>query len=397
MEELIQISRSQIERVGTDFKRYLYHNIDWSQQLIGIKGSRGTGKTTLLLQWLRQHPLGHGEKIYLSLDDLYFMNHSLIEAATGLYNKGLKLLVLDEVHKYKNWHIEIKNLYDRYPDLQLIFTGSSIIDLSQNVGDLSRRALMYELAGLSYREYLHMTYGFEFPSLSLDDVLSRDKQFMDIFPKTFRPYQYWNDYLSIGYYPFSAVDQINFHQRLRQIVRMVVEFDMAELKGFDIRHAKKMLQLLVVLAQQVPFKPNIVKLAEKTNLHRNSILNYLYYLQEARLIDQLYPQGNSIATLQKSEKIYLDNTNLMFALSEDQPKMGTVRETFVNNQLRVRHRLTIPSRGDFAVDNAYVFEVGGYSKTQQQIQDLPHAFIVKDGLDFPIGNVVPIWMLGFLY
>jgi predicted AAA+ superfamily ATPase len=333
----------------------------------------------------------------LSLDDLYFSKKTLLETAQELYKKGLKLLILDEVHKYPNWHLEIKNLHDRYADLQIIFTGSSIIDISKSIGDLSRRALMYELVGLSYREYLWMVHDMKFPAMSLSELLSGKQNIMDAFPKNFLPYRYWDTYLSNGYYPFSMQDEVHFHRRLRQIVRMIVEYDMAELKGFDIRHAKKMLQLIVVLAQQVPFKPNIVKLAEKTNLHRNSILSYFHYLQEARLIDQLYPQGTSIATLQKSEKIYIDNTNLLFALSEKSPNPGSVRETFVNNQLRVKHRLTIPVKGDFAVDDAIVFEVGGKSKTQKQIQHLASAYIIKDGLDYPIGNAIPIWMLGFLY
>lgn len=397
MEELILISRDKIENISSDFKRYLFAELDWKQRLIGVKGARGTGKSTLVLQWLKENPLRHSEKIYISLDDLFFSTNSLVQTATTLYKKGLRLLVLDEVHKYPTWHQEIKNLYDRYSDLQIVFTGSSIIDLSKSMGDLSRRALMYELYGLSYREFLWMRHKIQFLPLTFFELLQEDTDWMSVFLRDFRPYQYWDDYLSFGYYPFALEDEVHFHSRLRQVVRMTVEYDMAELRGFDIRHAKKMLQLITVIAQQVPFKPNISSLAAKTNLHRNSIVNYLYFLQEARLIDQLLIQGNSVTTLQKPEKIYLDNPNLLFALSEKDPNIGTLRETFVNNQLKVRHRLSVPSKGDFMVDNNIVLEVGGKSKSKAQIADLSKAYIVKDGIDFPLGNVIPIWMMGFLY
>jgi predicted AAA+ superfamily ATPase len=397
MEELLEISENLIDKVPLDFQRYLYQEINWKNRLIGLKGARGTGKTTLLLQWLNRLPFAYREKAYLSLDELYFTAHSLTDTAKAFYQQGGKIIVLDEVHKYPTWSQEIKNLHDRYSDLTIVFTGSSIIDLARQETDLSRRALMYELKGMSYREYLNYVYGLSLPSLGLEDLLEPKTSLRSLFPKDFRPLVRFKEYLAYGYYPFAQEDQTGFYARLRQMARTIVEYDMAELKGFDIRHAKKMLQLLYVVAQQVPFKPNINSLAAKTGIHRNSINNYLYFLQKARLISLLSSKGYSMSTLQKPEKIYFENTNLLYALSEQEPSLGTIREVFFHNQLQVRHRLSSITQADFEVDGKYQFEIGGKHKGKRQIQGLEHAFIVKDELEFPVGNNLPLWAFGFLY
>ncbi len=397
MEELMEISEKLVAEAPAGFKRYLIQKINWTDRLIGIKGARGTGKTTLLLQWLSGKKWPLSQAAYFSLDELYFTTHSLLETAKRFHQLGGKLLVLDEVHKYPGWAAEIKNLYDRYPDLQIIFTGSSIIDISREEGDLSRRAIMYELKGLSFREYLAFFHGQHFDPLSLETLLSPVAALREHFPPDFKPLAHFRDYLEYGYYPFSATNRESYHQRLRQLVRMVVEYDMAELKGFDIRHAKKMLQLLYVVAQQVPFKPNINNLAAKTKIHRNSINNYLYFLREARLIHLLYPEGISVAVLQKPEKIFMENTNLLYALSEMEPSAGTVREVFFNNQLSTRHRVNHSGKTDFAVDGRFYFETGGRNKSRKQVTDLQNAWVVKDGLEYPAGQSLPLWLFGFLY
>lgn len=397
MEELISNSRSQITKTDDNFRRFLFDEIDWDQRLIGVKGARGTGKTTLLLQSLKKSEYPFSQKLYFSLDDLYFTRNTLIGTVADLYKKGIKVIVLDEVHKYPTWSREIKNLYDRYRDLKILFTGSSIVDISTQEGDLSRRALMYELPGLSFREFLELKHGLVFTAIKFKDILTAQQDVMDHFPPDFKPYRFLDDYLQKGYYPFFAEDEKNYHLRLRQLVRLIVEYDMAELKGFDVRHAKKMLQLLSVVAQQVPFKPNITKLSQKTGIHRNSIVNYLYFLKEARLIDLLTAAGKSVAVLQKPEKIYLDNTNLLFTLSDEKPEIGTVREVFVNNQLRKAHQVQIPEKGDFLVDNSTTLEVGGKGKTQKQIENTENSYLVRDGIEVPFGNTLPLWIFGFLY
>jgi uncharacterized protein len=394
---LLEQSERYINRVPMDFSRYLTNEINWQNRLIGIKGARGTGKTTLLLQWLKNQKLPTPKAVYFSLDELYFTTHSLLETAEQFYKNGGKVLVLDEVHKYPSWAREIKNLYDRYQDLQIIFTGSSIIDLSQQEADLSRRAIFYELFGLSYREYLGLSGSIELPPIKLHDLLINQDSIRSLFPDSFRPLEHFPNYLAFGYYPFYKEDLQGYHQRLRQLLRLVVEFDMAELKGFDIRNAKKMLQLLYIISQQVPFKPNLVKLAEKSNIHRNSIANYLYFLEGARLISLLLPSGISISTLQKPEKIFLQNTNLMYALASGIPEKGNIRETFLYNQLSALHTVNQPKTADFIVDEEYILEVGGKKKGKKQIANTANAFIVKDDIEYPVNNNIPLWLFGFLY
>ena len=397
MIDLFENSDRQVQKVPLKFKRYLLSKINFENRLIGIKGARGTGKTTLLLQWLYDLGKPASEAAYFTLDDLYFLTNSLVDTAQQFYQQGGIVLVLDEVHKYPQWAREIKILYDRYSDLKIIFTGSSIIDISRQEGDLSRRALMYELHGLSYREYLLLNEISDVPVLNLQKIIQSDFDIRGTFDEQFRPLAHFENYLHFGFYPFYAEDKEGYYQRLQQLTRMIVESDMAEIKGFDIRNAKKMLQLLYIIAQQVPFKPNLMKLAEKTGIHRNSLGNYLYFLEEARLISLLFPSGSSTATLQKPEKIFLHNTNMMFALSGNTPQVGSIRETFVNNQLSVIHQVRQPKSGDFETDGKMIFEVGGPGKGLKQISDLPNAFLIKDNTEYPVSNIIPLWMIGMLY
>ena len=397
MEELLEISESLILQVELRFKRSLFEKIQWSDRLIGIKGARGVGKTTMLLQWLKAQDLAPRQRAYLSMDELYFTNNSLIDLAKAFYQQGGKVLVLDEVHKYPTWSIEIKNLYDRYKDLKIIFTGSSIIDISNQEADLSRRALIYELPGLSYREYLEFTYNQKLPILELDQITSPEANIRDFFENDFKPLLHFKQYLHHGYYPFYQENKETYHQRIQQLVRTIVEFDMAELKGFDIRHAKKMLQLLYLVSQEVPFKPNINSLSDKTKIHRNTINNYLYFLHDARLVNLLYASSLGIVGLQKPEKVYLQNTNLLYALSENPPSIGTVREVFFCNQLHVKHRVSHSSTTDFVVDGNLHFEIGGNNKGNKQINNLEKAWVVKDDLEYPASQTLPLWLFGFLY
>jgi len=394
---LLEQSDRLVNSVSLDFKRYLFGFIKWENRLIGIKGARGTGKTTLLLQWIKEQNLSSEKAAYFSLDDLYFTNHSLKETVSQFYKNGGLILVLDEVHKYKNWSKEIKNCYDFYPDLKIIFTGSSIIDIAKQEGDLSRRALMYELVGLSFREYLTMLGIIDLPVFSLDDLLFNNATIKKIIPKNFRPMNHFGNYLNYGYYPFGLADTASVHQLINQLIRTIVEIDMAELKDFDIRNAKKILQLVYVIAQQVPFKPNISNLAIKTGIHRNSLNNYLYYLEQAKIITLLFPTGNSIAILQKPEKIVLNNTTLLKALAEEKSLVGTIRETFFVSQLQTFHKVHLSSQADLIINDKYTFEVGGKSKGQKQIEGLENAWIVKDDIEQPILNVIPLWMFGLLY
>ncbi|GMQ27668.1 ATP-binding protein [Algoriphagus confluentis] len=396
MEELLEISSQLIQTTQTGFKRYLYSKIEWDEKLIGIKGARGTGKTTLLLQYLKEAQLPESHIAYFSLDEIYFLSHSVVEVVKAFYQSGGKIVVLDEVHKYPNWSREIKNLHDRYRDLQVIFTGSSIIDIAKEEGDLSRRAIIYELHGLSYREFLSFQKGINLPIVKLEDLINPGFSLRSHFPSHFLPLAHFQAYLRSGYFPFSGESERIYFKKLRQLIRTIVEYDMAEIKGFDIRNGKKLLQLLYLIAQLVPFKPNISALAEKTLIHRNSMVNYLIYLAEARLIDLQYPAGISVALLQKPEKIFLNNTNYLFALSENKPEAGTVRETFFNSLVKVTHKVQYSASVDFLLDGKFHFEVGGKNKSGKQVKD-EMTWIVKDDLEYPVGKSLPLWVFGMLY
>lgn len=394
---LLEQSERLINNTSLDFKRYLYDVVRWENRMIGIKGARGTGKTTLILQWLKEQYLPAEKAAYFSLDDLYFTQHTLKETVDQFYKNGGLILALDEVHKYPNWSQEIKNIYDFYPGLKVIFTGSSIINLSKQKGDLSRRVLMYELHGLSFREYLSMQGIIQLKPIELMDLLSNASAIKRKMDKQFRPLEHFSEYLKFGYYPFGLIDIPSIPQRINQLVRAIVEIDMAELKDFDIRNAKKLLQLIYVIAQQVPFKPNVSSLALKTDIHRNSLNHYFHYLEQAKIISLLYPTGRSTAVLQKPEKIFLNNTTLLNALAETQPEIGTMRETFFLSQIKVAHKIQLPKQGDFIVNGKYLFEIGGKGKGQKQIEELNNAWIVKDDIEAPIGKALPLWMFGLLY
>jgi hypothetical protein len=350
-----------------------------------------------LLQWIKEQNLATEKAAYFSLDDLYFTEHSLKDTVDQFYKNGGSILALDEVHKYKNWSLEIKNVYDFFPDLKIIFTGSSIIDISKQEGDLSRRALMYELPGLSYREYLSMMGIVDLPVIDLDELLFDPVAIKKKIPLGFRPLEHFKNYLNYGYYPFGLEDSSSVHQRINQLIRTIVEVDMAELKDFDIRNAKKLLQLVYVIAQQVPFKPNISSLSAKIGIHRNSLNNYLHYLEQAKIISLLFPDGNSTAVLQKPGKIFLNNTTLLAALAEQQSNIGTVRETFFLSQLQPLHKMHLPKQGDFLVNGKYTFEVGGKGKGQKQLSGIENAWVVKDDIEFAMMKTIPLWMFGLLY
>lgn len=365
--------------------------------MIGIKGARGVGKTTLILQKIKSLGMPPSHAVYLSLDDTYFTKISLRETADEFYKKGGRFLALDEVHKYPGWSVEIKNLHDFYPELKIVFTGSSILDMAKESGDLSRRALIYELWGLSFREYLDMAGIAKWPVMGLENLMTDHRSYGSLLFQGIRPLEHFQAYLEHGYYPFGMRDPEGFQKRVNQVVRAIVEIDMAELPSFDIRNARKMLQLIEVIAGLVPFKPNLVELSEKTGIHRNSLNPYLHHLEQARIVSLLQPAGRSTAVLQKPEKILIQNASLLHALSRGTADAGSIHESFIHAMLTEGHRVTAPVQGDFLVDGRITFEVGGPSKKRRQLKDLEDGWIVKDGLESGSGKVLPMWVFGLLY
>ncbi|MCH7414974.1 AAA family ATPase [Belliella sp. R4-6] len=393
MEVLIKKSERKAKSVKEKQKRYLYHQIDWTQSLILILGYRGSGKTTLLLQYLST---SDKKGIYLSLDDFYFETHRLVAFVNELYELGYRLFLLDEVHRYAFWSKDLKQLYDDYDDIQVIATGFSILDISRGNADLSRRASVYHLHGLSFREYLNFQYRTDLSSFTLDDILTKHHALAPELLDNIPVQSYFQDYLKFGYFPFFLESKIGYSQKLQETIQLVIDTDIApfeELQHSTVRTLKK---LLVVLSESVPFTPNINKLAEKLETPRNTILRLLDILDQAQILKLLRSATKGISYLQKPDKIYLQNPNFIHLFSPTMANVGNVRETFFINQLSAVHKVTSPKYGDFMVDDAYVFEVGGGSKTTDQIQGVPNAYLALD-IESGNGKRIPLWLFGMLY
>lgn len=396
MEELLIQSQALIAATSIEVKRFLHQEIRWENRLIGIVGARGTGKTTLLLQHLKKH-FKSGQAVYLSLDDIYFTEHGLRDVVRLFHRQGFTHFFLDEVHKYPGWSREIKNLYDFEPGVHIVFTGSSIIDVLQQEVDLSRRTVLYELPGLSFREYLALATGLPLPAFTLKDILHHHQELADEVLGQVKPLQHFRSYLEHGYYPFFAENLPTYHHRLRKVLRLVLESDLAFITGITTENIQKIHRLIYILASHVPFKPNVQKLSERVGLHRNTFTQYLHYLEKARIINMLGRGGRSISTLQKPDKIYLENTNLAYALAENKPEIGNIRETFFLNQVKPVAPVGLAPKGDFLVNGEWTFEVGGQKKGHRQISNVPHAFIAADDIERGAFSKIPLWLFGFLY
>jgi len=397
MEYLFSEFQNRLATVNLDFVRYLYHEIDWHDRLIGITGSRGCGKTTLLLQHIKMAHSQSDSVLYLSLDDIYFSSKTLKETVSQFVATGGKYVFLDEVHKYANWSIEIKNCYDSFPALQIVFTGSSILEMHKGQADLSRRMSLYHLAPMSFREFLHFETQNLFPVVPLPDIFANHLAICSDINNRIKPLKYFPAYLKYGAFPFYKENPNKYHQRLRNIVNLVLENDLPSIVQIDYAHVLKIKQLLKIISESVPFKPNILKLAERTGIERKTVLKYLDYLHKAELIQLLESDVEGIALLNKPEKIFLGTTNLYYALNENLPETGSLRETFFQQQLSTKHQLDFGEKADFKIDKIYTIEIGGKSKDNKQIQDLENAFLAIDNLEFGFKNKIPLWLFGFLY
>lgn len=397
MENLQIKSNVVVQHQSLEIIREESSKIDWNDRLISILGARGTGKTTLMLQRLKTQYGLSNKAMYITMDDIYFTSNSLSDFALQFRQQGGEILFIDEVHKYPTWAQEIKNIYDFYKDLSIVFTGSSIINISRQNADLSRRAVQYELQGLSYREFLKLSGRVSLNALSLKDILERHVEIANDLSLQFKPLQNFGDYLKYGYYPFFLENINTYHMRVEKVVRLIIEEDLQFIAGFNPHHSRKIYQLMYILATNVPFKPNISKLSEKTGINRNMMVDYLHYLESARLINSLSAAGRSISTLQKPDKIYLENTNLLYALSPDNVDKGALREAFFMNQLsNTRHEIGLPLKGDFLIDDKYTFEIGGKNKTTKQLATIPDSFVAMDDIEAGIGNKIPLWLFGML-
>lgn len=389
MDRLFEYSHKLINEADTSFVRYMYDQINWKNRMIGLIGPRGVGKTTLVLQYIKQN-LELSETLYVTAEDFYFVDHRLTELADQFVKFGGKYLFIDEIHKYKDWAKELKLIYDYHKELNVVFTGSSVLDIKKGVSDLSRRAVVYNMQGLSFREYLHLFHQIETKPFSLQDILSHKVNI----PELKYPLPLFADYLKEGYYPFALED--DFQIRLSQIINQTLESDIPTYADMNVATGRKLKQLLSIISKSVPFKPNMSKIAEMLSASRNNIADYCLYIEEAGMIAQLRDGTGGIRGLGKVDKIYLDNTNLIYNLTPDTTDVGNVRETFFLNQLRVTHHVVSSVVSDFSIEEL-TFEVGGKNKGQKQIQNVPNSYVVKDDIENGFLNVVPLWQLGLTY
>jgi len=389
MDSLFQKQQTLLAKTSMSFRRYMYDKIPWESRMVGIVGPRGVGKTTMLLQYIKEK--NDKDTLYVSADDIYFSRHRLTDLVDEFYKNAGKQLFIDEIHKYKDWSIELKNIYDFYPDLKVCFTGSSILDIRKGMADLSRRALMYSMQGFSFREYLKFYHDIEVKIHSFEDILNNN---ISLFNNLEHPLPLFRDYLQKGYYPMATEDHLDI--RLGQILNFTLESDIPQFANLSVTTARKLKRLLLVIAESVPFKPNFASLAAKLEVSRNSLEDYMSLMEDAGLIARLRDQSAGIIGLGKVDKIYLDNTNLIYHLSEPVPETGNIRETFFLNQARVNNVALSSVVADFKIAQ-FTFEVGGKSKTQEQIKNTPNAFIVKDNIEYGHRNVVPLWAFGLNY
>lgn len=390
MNALYEYQQLILSQINISFLRYKYYELDWTHRVFGIVGPRGVGKTTMVLQYIKQK-LSLQDSLYITLDHIYFSTHTLIDVADKFYKEGGKHLIIDEIHKAFNWSVQLKQIIDSYPNMQIIFTGSSILDIYRGVADLSRRAPIYEMQGLSFREYLVLYHDIQTPTWNLDDLINQRVTL----PNVEHPLPLFNDYLKRGYYPFERIAS-DFSTNLMQVINRTMETDIPLYANINISVARKLQNLLVVIAESVPFKPNYKKLAEVTGISRNDIADYIYYMERAGMLMSLHDTTQGIRSIGKSHKLYVDNTNLMYVLSPENIDKGNLRETFFLNQMRVKYPVIASQKADFEIGN-YVFEVGGKNKNQKQLDNNPNGYIVKDDIEFGYRNVIPLWAFGLTY
>jgi predicted AAA+ superfamily ATPase len=399
MERIVEKFRKKLSLTSLYFTRSLMDEINWEARMIGIKGARGVGKTTMMLQYIKKHFEQDPAVLYISLDDIWFSDNKLADLADRFVKQGGKLLFLDEVHKYPGWSRELKNIYDDFPELKIVFTGSSLLEIMDARADLSRRAIVYRMQGLSFREYLNFELGLNLNSHSLDEVLQNHLKISGEVTSEIKPLKHFSHYLREGYYPFYKEIPELYSMRLGEIMNMIIEIELPLLRGVDVSNSSKIKQMLLIISESAPFIPNISKLSERTGINRNTFISYLNFLSEAGLLRNLYRDAFGITRLQKPEKIFLENTNIAFALNNGLPDKGNIRETFFANQLSYSHSLTIPDNGDFLADESKTFEIGGRGKDNKQLNKatVSTGFIASDDIEFGNGNKIPLWMFGFLY
>ena len=385
--KLYEYMAELLKRTPLDFIRYKYDEINWNGRLVGIVGPRGVGKSTMVLQHIKQSTEGH--HLYVSADNIYFTNYSLIDFADDFIKEGGTHLYIDEIHKYAGWSSELKQIYDMHPSLNIVFTGSSVLDIKRGEADLSRRALMYMMQGLSFREYLQLCHNIKSRTFSLGEILNHQVEI----PELEHPLPVFREYLDHGYYPFAI--EGDFMQRMLQVVDQTMEVDIPQYADMKASTARKLKRMLVILSGLAPYKPSIENLATEIGVSKNNVPDYLVYLERAGMIGLLRDDTSGMRNLGKVEKVYVDNPSLMSVLTPN-PNIGNVRETFFYNQMREKQNVTASKASDFTIGD-YTFEIGGRKKGKKQIEDVKDGRIVKDDIETGHGIIIPLWYFGMNY
>ena len=398
METLYNKHRILISQVNLNIVREMMHTVAWDKQLVAIRGSRGVGKTTLMRQYIKLHyGTKAGEALYCVMDSIYFTNHSLLDLAERFHMMGGKHLFLDEVHKYPTWSKEVKEIIDLWPDMKVTFTGSSLIQILNADADLSRRVLSYTMPGLSFREYLHFYKGIDIPTYSLQEILSDADCICDAVCQKCNPQALFEEYLQVGYYPFYDGNKIEYYSRIENVVSFIIDQEMTQFCGVDTAYTRKLKAMMLYLSDNIPYEVNIAKLSSYLEINKSTVLSYLASMQRAELLHLIYTDNKSVTKMQKPDKIYIQNPNMLCTLAS-QLNIGTLRECFVVNQLSYKHTVEYgKEQGDFKVDGKITFEVGGKDKSFEQIANLPNSYILADAMEHPIGKKLPLWIVGLLY
>lgn len=390
---LINYMREQLKSTPTEFERYMMARIPWNDRLIGLVGPRGVGKSTLVKQYILHHGEStaiEGQFLYLSADHTYMADHTLVEIADQFVLEGGRHLIVDEIHKYNGWARELKQIYDVHADLQVVFTGSSILDIRQGMVDLSRRALVFEIQGLSFREYLELFKGVNSRAYSLEEIVRNEVRL----PDGVRPIPLFREYLAGGYYPFS--DSARFDIRMQQIIAETIEVDILQYANMTPATSRKIRRLLSIISGLAPFKPNMLSLATELQISKNVVPDYFVFLEKTGMIAQLRDHTGGLRGLGKTEKVYIDNPSLMNVLAPGKADVGNIRETFFFNQMRVNNDVVASKISDFNIGDL-TFEVGGKKKGKRQLADAVHGYVVRDDIEYGYAKFVPLWTFGMNY
>ena len=403
MDALFRKSDRLLANTTTEIIREKMEDIHWNSRLVSIIGAKGVGKSTLIRQYLRQHfELGDRRVLCCSADTLDFSVRTLVGLAEEFVTRGGELLVIDEIHKYHagtaDWSREVKEIYDLYPELKIIVSGSSLLRLKEGDADLSRRAVKYTMPGLSFREALRFYHGLTFPEWSLEDILAHPYDLWQTVSSKCKPVVLFKEYLEKGYYPFLLEGEGEYYTKIEQVVNYIIETELPQICKVDVANVRKIQALIALICSEVPFELNANKIAAALEVGRDTVVEYLKYLGDAKVLNLLYSDKKKIGKLTKPDKIYLENTSLLYALAPTKANIGTLRETFAIGSLSESHDVEYgKAQGDFKVDGKYTFEIGGRSKDFSQIAGVKDSYIFADDWDMPDGAKLPLWMLGFLY